>query len=679
MNYRMLFIVVAGAMVLLAGCSGDQPVGRIEITPPAADLTFDEAFVKDRDIHFQMPEDFVLGQVGPTVVNAKGELIVLEPTQHFVFQMDAKGNYLRPIGARGGAEGEYFYVLKMLLAPNGDLYIYSVGESKKFIVLSGDSYAFKREIPDPNPMLIDHIVITDGGHIYGSQVDIIDGGSAGAQEEGTHALFRLDDHFGKVASFYPVEDKRTGRALNRFHNTVLTPKRGGGFYFMYPTTYEIRQYSEQGALEQTLFSTYRSKCRNGIEPLPPGLNATDWTSKHKEWFAEHISPFNLFECGDLLVLEQTNQTVSGEWEGYLNLLYKDGRSVADGVRVPANHNLLTVAGSELYFSVEGAFDEATGEVGDPYMAVYRLAQRQSQPSTRRLISEVHAEEEGELNADEQVKGQASVNNKGSETGAVGTERVVALPGGVEMEFVWIEQGIFEMGSPPSERRGLIFDKSPEEGPVHEVEISTGFWLGKYEVTQGQWEAVMGTTPWRENGNDKELVRSDSSHPAVHISWHDVQVFIDRLNGAAGEEVYRLPTEAEWEYACRAGTATRYSFGDDENQLIHYSWTRENSWTRNEQYAHAVGQKRPNPWGVRDMHGNVWEWVQDWYAEDYYEHSPRVDPTGPPTGSKRVARGGDFSDPTRYLRAATRLSRDPDKRGPFIGVRLLRVSQGSQSQ
>lgn len=375
MNYRMLFIIVVGTLVFLAGCSRDQPASRIEITPPAADMTFDEAFVKDRDIHFQMPEDVVLGQIGPTVVNSKGDLIVLELTQWTIFKVDAKGNYLRPIGARGGAEGEYFYVIKMLLAPNGDLYIHSVGESKKFIILFGDSYAFKREIPDPNLMLIDRIVITDGGHIYGSQVDVIDGGSDGVQEKGTHALFRLDDHFGKVASFYPVKDKRTGRALNRFHNTVLTPKRGGGFYFIYPTTYEIHQYSEQGALERTLFSTYRSKYRNSIKPLPPGLDATDWTPKHKEWITEHIFPFNLFECGDLLVLEQTNHTVSGEWEGYLNLLYKDGRSIADGVRVPANHSLLTVAGSEFYFVVEGAFDEASGETSDPYIVVYRINDR----------------------------------------------------------------------------------------------------------------------------------------------------------------------------------------------------------------------------------------------------------------------------------------------------------------
>ena len=186
-----------------------------------------------------------------------------------------------------------------------------------------------------------------------------------------------------------------------------------------------------------------------------------------------------------------------------------------------------------------------------------------------------------------------------------------------------------MGSPSSEK-----GRYDDEGPVHEVTISKGFYLGKYEVTQGQWEGVMGTTPWR----GKDYVRSGSDYPAVYVSWDDAQEFISRLNSAAGSEVYRLPSEAEWEYACRAGTTTRWSFGDDESQLTHYAWY--GAYRRGdvgEKYGHRVGTKRANPWGLYDMHGNVSEWVQDWKGD--YSSSSVVDPLGPSTGSYRVVRGG----------------------------------------
>ena len=264
----------------------------------------------------------------------------------------------------------------------------------------------------------------------------------------------------------------------------------------------------------------------------------------------------------------------------------------------------------------------------------------------------------------------------------GKEQVVALPGGSQMTFVWIEPGTFQMGLLPSEEDERLKQlvKQLAEGeynqgeePVHEVETSTGFWLGKYVVTQGQWEAMMGTTPWRDADDaDKEMVQSNPSHPAVYISWHDVQALIQRLNSAAGEEVYRLPTEAEWEYACRAGTSTLWSFGDEESAFPHYAWYRDNTVNRNEKYAHAVGQHRPNAWGLHDMHGNVWEWVQDWYNIDYYKRSPRVDPLGPISGSDRVIRGGDFSDPVMNYRSASRMRGAPDTRDWYIGVRLLKV-------
>ena len=240
---------------------------------------------------------------------------------------------------------------------------------------------------------------------------------------------------------------------------------------------------------------------------------------------------------------------------------------------------------------------------------------------------------------------------------------------VSLDFVWIERGVFQMGSPESERESSDCSWCDHEGPVHEVEISRGFWLGKYEVTQGEWEAVMGTTPW----SGEDYVRSNPSHPAVEISWDDVQEFVDKLNAAAGSVVYRLPTEAEWEYACRAGTSTRWSFGDYASDLTDYAWYRGNACGVGECYAHAVGTKLPNPWGLYDMHGNVWEWVQDWYGEDYYNSSPRVDPPGPTTTSaRRVLRGGNFDNSAQRLRSAYRTRYS--QRGSRIdfGVRLLRM-------
>lgn len=365
MKNLLPFIVIFGPVVLLAGCGDAPPERRVEIVPPATELTFDEAFVKDREIYFQMPEEVILGTIWHLVVDSKGNLIVADATQETIFLTDAEGNYLRSIGARGGGEGEYFTILGVVLAPNDDLYTWSMGEGLKYMVFSGGSYEFKREVPAPNSQYIDHLGVTEGGHIYGAQVDL--------RMDGSHALLRFDDNFEVIDRLYPVEDQRTATALHRYHNTILAARSGGGFYFMYPTTYEIYQYSEQGELEQTLFSSYQSRHRDGIKPFPVDLDPYGWNRKIEEWFAEHIVRSRLFECGsDLLVLVQYRREVGHTYQFYLNLLYKDGHSVADGLRVPAKHTLMAVADSELYFVVKGTFDEATGETSDPHVAVYRL-------------------------------------------------------------------------------------------------------------------------------------------------------------------------------------------------------------------------------------------------------------------------------------------------------------------
>ena len=239
---------------------------------------------------------------------------------------------------------------------------------------------------------------------------------------------------------------------------------------------------------------------------------------------------------------------------------------------------------------------------------------------------------------------------------------VALAGGEQMEFVWVAPGTFRMGS-----GGEGWD---DERPQHEVMVGEGFYLGRYEVTQGQWAAVMGTTPWA----GKSRVRSQPLHPAVYISWEDAQAFVSRLNSAAGETLYRLPTEAEWEYACRAGTAKQWSFADEEGELADYAWYKGNAWGGEEEYARAVGTKLPNPWGLHDMQGNVWEWVQDWYDKSFYHRSPRLNPQGPAVGSGRVLRGGGFGNVAERLRSAYRHSYAPDYRSFDVGMRLLRLAE-----
>ena len=159
------------------------------------------------------------------------------------------------------------------------------------------------------------------------------------------------------------------------------------------------------------------------------------------------------------------------------------------------------------------------------------------------------------------------------------------------------------------------------------------------------------------------------HPAT-VSWNDAQEFIKRLNAREGHGRYRLPTEAEWEYAARAGTTTAYSFGDDVGQLGKYAWHGEDFSSGG---THPIGQKEPNTWGFHDMHGNVWEWVQDWYA-DRHDGSATTDPTGPRTGAHRVVKGGSWHQTSTSWRSAYRKPYEPDYRGISIGFRVALTPQ-----
>ena len=221
-----------------------------------------------------------------------------------------------------------------------------------------------------------------------------------------------------------------------------------------------------------------------------------------------------------------------------------------------------------------------------------------------------------------------------------------------IEFVLIPAGSFLMGC-----SGFEPCDSDEE-PQHRVTITRPFYMGKFEVTQEQWVKVMGY-------NDSEGVK-DRQYPVNNVSWLEVQKFVGRLNETAGARGYRyrLPTEAEWEYAARAGSTAAYCFGDAEGELDRYAWYDRNSGGG----PHPVGQKQPNAWGLYDMHGNVWEWVWDWYDKNYYKYSRAEDPLGPDSGGYRVLRGGSWDYVARDCRSANRLRYWPGNRGNF-GLRL----------
>ncbi|MBF0614208.1 MAG: SUMF1/EgtB/PvdO family nonheme iron enzyme [Magnetococcales bacterium] len=229
-----------------------------------------------------------------------------------------------------------------------------------------------------------------------------------------------------------------------------------------------------------------------------------------------------------------------------------------------------------------------------------------------------------------------------------------------MTFKLIPAGTFMMGASDSD--AISADTRQNNAtPQHQVTITRAFYMQTTEITQGQWRAVMGNNP-------SGFSRGDN-HPVETVYWNDLQSFITTLN-TRNDGIYRLPTEAEWEYAARAGTTTAWSFGDSESSLGSYAWYYGNS-SGSSYGTHPVAQKLPNPWGLYDMHGNVWEWVQDWYG--YFTSSAETDPQGPSFGRLRVVRGGSWiSNHPTYLRSAIRQGNYPDAYSFYVGARLVLI-------
>jgi formylglycine-generating enzyme required for sulfatase activity len=263
---------------------------------------------------------------------------------------------------------------------------------------------------------------------------------------------------------------------------------------------------------------------------------------------------------------------------------------------------------------------------------------------------------------------------------------------IGMKLKLIPPGEFQMGAPESDK-----DADDREKPQHRVHITQPFYLGIHPVTRGQFRRfveatsyrteaetdgkggyacyeVTGVTPewvqypwftWRYPGFDQT-----DDHPVVSVSWNDTKAFCDWLSQQEGQ-TYRLPTEAEWEYACRAGTTTRYSFGDNEAALDQYAWHFSNSYWQ----THPVGEKTQNGFGLHDMHGNVWEWCWDGYTADYYKQSPANDPRGPDQAADQVVRGGNWHDDPWHARSSCRGRCTPEYRSYHLGFRVARVQSG----
>ena len=274
-----------------------------------------------------------------------------------------------------------------------------------------------------------------------------------------------------------------------------------------------------------------------------------------------------------------------------------------------------------------------------------------------------------------------------------------------------------MGSPPEEA-----GRASDEGPVHRVRITRPFYLGVHEVTLSEFRAFVedtgyvtdaerdGRGGWGHTGRDEKLFRRDPAYtwrntgfeqgdksPVVNVSWNDAVAFCRWVEEKEGATC-RLPTEAEWEYACRAGTQTRFSHGDDDEGLARTGnvadavarrrfagWMRVNAVDRRKigtaahedghVFTAPAGRFAPNPFGLHDMHGNVWEWCRDRDARDYYERSPVDDPQGPETGESRIRRGGSWLHSPRYARSARRRRYAPEARNSPIGFRVVSIPAG----
>ena len=253
-----------------------------------------------------------------------------------------------------------------------------------------------------------------------------------------------------------------------------------------------------------------------------------------------------------------------------------------------------------------------------------------------------------------------------------------------------DQGIPPQGPTCPAQVAVDENAFEEEAPQHQVRISRGFQIGTYEVTLGQFKQFLSSLDDEErSGIETAAFAKANAHgdeaAVAAVSWEDTQAFTAWLNQKEGGRKYRLPTEAEWEYAARAGSKTIYFWGDTLEQAPEYAWFNiqhadlrkwfpEGMFNKKENFAHPVGMKKPNAWGLYDMAGNVWEWVNDRYSATYYQNSPKVDPAGPESGTARCFRGGSWYGSATNLRSALRGLNVPAYRSDSLGFRVVRETR-----
>jgi formylglycine-generating enzyme required for sulfatase activity len=289
------------------------------------------------------------------------------------------------------------------------------------------------------------------------------------------------------------------------------------------------------------------------------------------------------------------------------------------------------------------------------------AKSKSNPEWEKMEAEHKRREEELRKKEEELQARERVVVQGRKIETVNTTVVPkqipdSYTNSLGIEFILVPAGEFMMGAVPQDEETGV-----DEEPQHKVRITKPFYMGKYPVTQEEWEKLMRNNP-------SEFKQAGKRAPVETVSWNDCQEFIKKLNQKEGK-TYRLPTEAEWEYSARGGDSggsTIYTYGNDASKLGDYAWYDDNSGDT----THPVGQKKPNSLGLYDIMGNVWEWCGDWYDEEYYKNSPNADPKGADVGEDRVLRGGSWGNCAKHCRLSNRNFNLPDGWFNNGGFRLV---------